>query len=180
MIGIVGKPSGIALLALGSLSLLGPRERSEDAIPFPREYRRWAHVKSAIVGPQSDAFATEAGIHHIYANDEAVEGYLSGKFPEGSILVYDLLETSEVRGNTVEGRERRVDVMVKRSALYPDTGGWGFADFAGGDRKPQAPQADCFNCHKSRESRDFVFSEFRGIESLSEASARVVEIDLAP
>jgi hypothetical protein len=40
----------------------------------------------------------------------------------------------------LEGPERRVDVMVKRSARYPDTGGWGFASFAAGDREPRAPK----------------------------------------
>ena len=170
MDGTVQKQSGIALLILGSLCLLGAREENSDPIPFPREYRRWAHVKSAIVGPQSAAFATEAGIHHIYANDEAIEGYLSGKFPDGSILVYDLLETSEVQGNTVEGSERRVDVMVKRSARYPETGGWGFASFAAGDREPGAPKSGCFDCHAGGESHDSVFSEFRAIQSLSQAA----------
>jgi hypothetical protein len=126
-------------------------------------------VKTAIVGPQSDAFATEGGIHHIYANDEAVEGYLSGEFPDGSILVYDLLETSLVRGNTVEGKQRRVDVMVKRSAKYPDTGGWGFASFAPGSREPGEARSDCFGCHR-REGRDHVFSEFRSIDSLSDTT----------
>jgi hypothetical protein len=168
MNGIGRIQSGMALLILGSLSLLVTRERNEEPIPFPRDYRLWAHVKSAIVGPESAAFATEGGIHHIYANDEAVEGYLSGKFPEGSILVYDLLETNVVQGNTVEGRERRVDVMVKRSESYPDTGGWGFASFAPSDREPGAPKSGCFGCHSGRESRDSVFSEFRAIESLSD------------
>lgn len=147
----------------------GLRFAPVDPIPFPRDYRLWAHVKTAIVGPQSDAFATEGGIHHVYANDEAVEGYLSGEFPDGSILVYDLLETSLVRGNTVEGKERRVDVMVKRSAKYPDTGGWGFASFAPGSREPGEARSDCFGCHQ-REGRDHVFSEFRSIEGLSDTT----------
>src|SRR6201981_622296 len=82
-----------------------------DSISFPTEYRYWAHVKSVLVGPQSTAFATEGGIHHIYANEKALEGYETGKFPDGSVIVYDLLETREVAGNTIEGPTRRVDVM---------------------------------------------------------------------
>ncbi|HKF06926.1 MAG TPA: hypothetical protein VKB49_31695, partial [Candidatus Sulfotelmatobacter sp.] len=37
----------------------------DDTVPFPKEFRKWAHVKSVLVGPQSAAFATEGGIHHI-------------------------------------------------------------------------------------------------------------------
>jgi hypothetical protein len=80
-------------------------------------------VTSALVGPESAAAATDSGIHHVYANEKALEGYVSARFPDGSILVYDLLETKEVRGNTIEGRQRRVDVMVKESLRHRDTGG---------------------------------------------------------
>ena len=80
----------------------------DDTVSFPKEFRKWAHVKSVLVGPQSAAFATEGGIHHIYANDKALEGYDAGEFPDGSVIVYDLLEAREVAGNTIEGPTRRV------------------------------------------------------------------------
>src|SRR5690349_4738468 len=105
--------------------------QTDEAPSFPKEFRRWAHVKTVLVGPQSAAFATEGGIHHIYANDKAVEGYDSGKFPDGSVIVYDLLKTKEVAGNIIEGETRRVDVMVKESERFASTGGWGFMSFAG-------------------------------------------------
>src|SRR5919204_4102650 len=97
-----------AVFAVGLCAWAG-----DDRTPFPADFRKWAHVKSVLVGPQSSAFATEGGIHHIYANDKALEGYDSGIFPDGSVIVYDLLETKEVAGNTIEGQTRRVDVMVK-------------------------------------------------------------------
>src|SRR5436190_20607898 len=106
----------------------------DDTIPFPKEFRKWAHVKTVLVGPQSAAFATEGGIHHIYANDKALEGYESGKFPDGSVIVYDLLQTKEVAGNTIEGQTRRVDVMVKQSERYASTGGLEFMSFSGDDQ----------------------------------------------
>ena len=137
----------------------------DDAISFPTEYRQWAHVKSALVGPQSAAFATEGGIHHIYANSKALEGYRTGKFPDGAVIVYDLLETKESGGVTLEGPQRRLDVMVKESQRYRETGGWGFASFPRGNPVEGAltaeRQAACFNCHAKRKAQDSVFSEFR-------------------
>ena len=31
------------------------------------------------------------GIHHIYANDLALQGYRSQRFPDGSVIIFDLL-----------------------------------------------------------------------------------------
>jgi hypothetical protein len=146
----------------GSFSLWA---QLDDAVSFPREFRKWAHVKSVLVGPQSAAFATEGGIHHIYANDKALEGYNTGKFSDGSVIVYDLLEIKEIAGNTIEGPTRRVDVMVKQSERYRTTGGWNFASFPGGNQAegkitPER-KASCAACHAQRKDHDFVFSEFR-------------------
>src|SRR5579871_331082 len=139
--------------------------QSDQTVPFPTEFRKWTHVKSLLVGPKSDAFATEGGIHHIYANDKAVEGYETGKFPDGSVIVYDLLETKEIAGNTIEGETRRVDVMVKQSERYHATGGWEFMSFPQGNPTngslPTARKATCFACHAHQKDHDFVFSEFR-------------------
>jgi hypothetical protein len=150
-----------AVLA-GGLSLWA---QLDDRAPFPKEFRKWAHVKSVLVGPHSAAFATEAGIHHIYANDKALVGYDAGQFPDGSVIVYDLLETKEIAGNTIEGPTRRVDVMVKKRERYAATGGWEFMSFRGGDQidgmLTTERQATCAGCHAARKEHDFVFSEFR-------------------
>ncbi len=141
------------------------RAQLGDTDRFPSEFRRWAHVKSVLVGPQSAAFPAEGGIHHIYANEPALHGYDTGKFPDGSIIVYDLLETKEVAGNTIEGPTRRVDVMVKDSERYRATGGWEFMSFPKGNpsdgRLTAERQATCSACHAKRKDHDFVFSEFR-------------------
>jgi len=149
-------------VSAGGLSLWA---QLDDTAPFPKDFRKWAHVKSVLVGSQSTAFATEGGIHHIYANEKALEGYKTSKFPDGSVIVYDLLETREIAGNTIEGPTRRIDVMVKQSELYSTTGGWEFMRFPGGnptDGKLTAErQAVCAACHANGKDHDFVFSEFR-------------------
>ena len=160
------KKSMLMLLAAavfaGSFSLWA---QLDETAQFPKEFRKWAHVKSVLVGPQSAAFATEGGIHHIYANEKALAGYDTGKFPDGSVIVYDLLETKEIAGNTIEGSTRRVDVMVKRGGHYPKTGGWDFMSFPGGVQTngilTAERQAACAGCHANRKDHDFVFSEFR-------------------
>jgi cytochrome P460 len=61
------------------------------------------HVKSGLVGPHSAFFESAAGLHHIYANEPAMAGYRTGAFPNGSVIIFDLLEVNEAAGNTIEG-----------------------------------------------------------------------------
>jgi hypothetical protein len=136
-----------------------------DAVSYPAGYRLWAHVSSALIGPQSPAFKHSGGIHHIYANEKAIEGYRAGQFPDGSVLVADFLETQEREGVTTEGPRRRIDVMVKDSKRYTATGGWGFEQFRGDSQTDRLVTAEiaatCFACHARQKERDSVFSVFR-------------------
>lgn len=151
-----------AWIATWSLSLWA---KPNDAVPYPAGYRRWVRVMSALVGPQSPAFALHGGIHHIYANEKAMDGYRTGRFPDGSVLVADFLETRESAGITTEGPRRRIDVMVKDSRQYPETGGWGFEQFRGDSQTDRMITAQiatkCFACHAQQKEHDSVFSRFR-------------------
>ena len=57
-------------------------ERGDAVVPFPDGYRRWAHLKSTVVGSESAAaLASERGIHHFYANEQALEAFAPAPFP---------------------------------------------------------------------------------------------------
>jgi Cytochrome P460 len=141
------------------------RAKPNDPIPYPTGYRQWVHVMSALVGPQSPFFENSGGIHHIYANEKAMEGYRSGRFPEGSVIVADFLETRESEGITTEGPRRRIDVMVKESKQYAESGGWGFEQFRGDSQTDRMVTSEvaakCFACHAKQKEHDSVFSKFR-------------------
>lgn len=135
-----------------------------EPVAYPDDYRIWVHVKSALVTSAHPAFPTEGGIHHIYANPKAAEGYRTGQFPNGSVIVYELLETHEKDGVITEGARRRIDVMVKDASRYESTGGWGFERFPGasqGERAVRDAATMCFACHTHAEEHGFVFSRMR-------------------
>src|SRR5215470_19686772 len=139
-----------------------------DTIPYPTGYRQWTHVKSTIIGPKSSLYEQIGGIQHIYSNEKGMEGYRTGRFPEGSILIYDFLKTEEEANNpgvVNEGARRFTSVMVKDSKRYAATGGWGFEEFRGDSQTDRMIGADaptkCYACHTSQKDRDYVFSEFR-------------------
>jgi hypothetical protein len=149
------------ILACGSLILAG----TDDTVAYPLGYRSWAHVKSALIGPQSPIYASYGGIHHIYANEKAMEGYRRGSFPDGSVIVFDLLETRENAGVTAEGPRKFIDVMAKDSKRFAESGGWGYEEFKGDSETERTlsaqAKAACNKCHMQQKNRDFVFSAFR-------------------
>ncbi|HTR31170.1 MAG TPA: cytochrome P460 family protein [Puia sp.] len=153
-----------ALLTLFAFSSRKPGTHNVP-VPYPEGFRNWVHVKTGLIGPKSKIFAQFGGFHHIYANGPALIGYQNGKFPEGSVIVFDKLEMVEdSSGNISEGKRKWVDVMVKDAAA-DSTGGWSFEEFTGNSRTDRAVRnqaiVKCYNCHAVRKVNDFVFSELK-------------------
>lgn len=137
-------------------------------VPYPEGYRDWRHVKSMVIAQGHPLFDAFGGIHHIYANDLALKGYASGRFADGSIIVFDLLEAHTKDNATTEGGRKVLGVMHKDGKRWPATGGWGFEGFKGDSRTDRAVGAvgavattACFTCHTSQQNRDYVFSSLR-------------------
>lgn len=156
------KRTKLLLLATSAVLLLGP-SYGAGSVQYPDNFRRWVHVGTGIImhgaNPQ---LMTEEGMHHIFANQKAVDGYSSGKFPDGSIIVYELREAQQENGVIFEGERKRVDVMVKDSSQYKNTGGWRFERFWGNDHAQDAIHdsgASCFQCHSKANAHGFVFSQ---------------------
>ncbi len=80
------------LPVLTSMALALPAFAADSQVPYPAGYRNWHHVKSMVIEEGHPLFGAFGGIHHLYANPKAIEGYKSGKFPDGAVIVFDLLE----------------------------------------------------------------------------------------
>ena len=161
-------PLALAAAATVLIAMSAGRGSSADSprVAFPEGYRSWFHVKSATVNEGNRAFARFGGIHHIYANAQAEKGFQAGTFPDGAVLVFDVLEfkTNEDKAGT-EGRRRMIDVMTKDAVRFKSTGGWGFEEFQG-DGKAEGSLTDpaaaaCATCHATRKDHDSVFSSIR-------------------
>ena len=163
------KKAGIILSAVSVTIILVSfisKINNPPEVDYPEGYRSWTHVKSAIIAPPHPDFKTSGGYHHIYANALAMEGYRIGKFPNGSIIVVDFLEMTDNKITIDEGRRKFLDVMLRDTTLYKETGGWGFTEFDGDSKtlrrvKQANAQATCFNCHASQSANGYVFSKYR-------------------
>lgn len=153
------------LVAARSAEILSSAQISTpDAVPYPEGYREWMHVKSALITPPSRGFKRFGGLHHIYANAKALEGYRTGVFADGAVIVADFLETQEKDGDVSEGKRRFIDVMQKDSKHFAQTGGWGFEEFSGDSKTERTltnPAKECFQCHTAKQESGFVFSSLR-------------------
>jgi hypothetical protein len=93
-----------------------------------------------------------------------MEGYRTGKFPDGSIIVDEGVVAEEAQGVTSEKGRRSLDVMHKDASRFKATGGWGYDHFDGDSQSSVASveaRTACFTCHSQRKDHDFVYSTFR-------------------
>jgi len=155
----------IASLSAAALSAAAILAAEDAPVPYPDGYRSWAHVKSMVIQEGHPLYESFGGIHHLYANGRAMEGYRTGTFPDGAVIVFELLEAT-VDGNAItEGRRKVVGVMHRDAERYASTGGWGFEGFAGDSRTERVvgdqAAAACFACHQAQAGDDYVFSAYR-------------------
>jgi hypothetical protein len=147
------------------LACSAPGLAADTAVPYPEEYRDWRHVKSMVIEEGHPLFASFGGIHHLYANDKAVKGYKDGSFPDGAVIVFDLLEAPRADDAMTEGARKFTGVMHKDAEKYAATGGWGFEGFAGDSKIERMVGVNaataCYSCHTSQKDHDYVFSRPR-------------------
>ena len=93
-------------------------------------------------------------------------GYKTAKFSNGSIFVFDVLESDTQKdGDILEGKRKLIDVMIKDNKKYKETGGWGYQEFIYSDSntiKILIPtKQQCFNCHAAKKDADYIFNKYR-------------------
>jgi len=155
----------LPLLTVLALGRLGYAAGSAE-VEYPAGFRQWAHVKSMVIySDKHPLFGQFGGFHSVYVNPKGLPAMTKGgSFPDGSVLIFDLLEAREEKGAYVEGSRKLIGVMVKDRQRYKLTGGWGFEAFKGDSRTERTvtdAAGQCFGCHQQQKANDFVFSGFR-------------------
>lgn len=154
----------IILSAFAALASL-PALADDAVVPYPEGYRSWTHVKSMVIEKGHPLHESFGGIHHLYANKKALEGYKSGKFPDGAVIVFDLLDAESADNAITEGARKVAGVMHKDAKKYAATGGWGYEGFGGGGRSQRVVGSNaataCYGCHTAQKDHDYVFSRLR-------------------
>jgi hypothetical protein len=131
-------------------AVLAPLSMGEVVVP--EGYREWVHVGSILIPQGSSLYHLSGGMEHIYANEKAWKAMKGGTaYPDGAVLIFDLLDVLEQNHAMVEGPREMIGVMAKDSKRFAETGGWGFAAFKG-ERKERIAKDTrnaCLACHQS-------------------------------
>jgi Cytochrome P460 len=137
----------------------------EDASPIfgvtiPQGYRQWEMIAPAHeIEPLNE-------LRVVVGNPLAMAAYRDGTlpFPDGTVLVklaWKRVPSSEIKGAFVPGAATTVQIMVKDSKRYADTGGWGFGRFRDGKPVDEAQHKTCFGCHSANvKGHDLVFTRY--------------------
>lgn len=159
--------SSATLLAAAYLSTSASQKDSEGpaTLRHPEGYRQWAHVKSMVISEGHPLYEAFGGIHHVYANEAALEGLQAGagRYEDGAAFAFDLLEAESAENATTEGARKVLALMQRDESTFGETGGWGFAAFPEGSRAPAPVQlaSACFDCHAPQAEQGYVFSTWR-------------------
>jgi hypothetical protein len=163
--------SRTAIAALTSILVIGVIAsgllvgQTRPHVAFPEGYRDWTHVKSAVILEGHVNYNAFGGVHHVYANDRALTALKErAAFPDGAVLVFDLLEEQVENNAVTEGARKVIGVMEKDLDRFSETEGWGFEDFRLGDpsqRSVTDMREQCLSCHESQRASDYVYSTYR-------------------
>jgi hypothetical protein len=158
--------AGIALAAQDKYSLKAPNGVTWSEF---RGYESWETVAPS---------APEDGIKSILANPIMIKAYREGipgngkPFPDGSMIVK--IEWQKKKNEEspypveVPDTLKSVAFIEKDAKRFPDTGGWGFAQFthdaASGTFKPFGEDSSfatkCFKCHTGVKAKDYIFTAY--------------------
>ena len=163
---------GTVAAVAGVLAVMAPatRRADQEAAPvfvtqIPPGYRDWSLISVA----HEEGNLNSLGA--ILGNDAAIKAYREGKlpFPDGTIIAaLHYTHAPSAENNKIFGRPQsftpgsptNIQFMVKDSARYASTGGWGFGHFQDGKPGAEAFMKTCFPCHAQEKARDLVFTRY--------------------
>jgi len=132
-----------------------------NGINLPEGYKDWPVIS---VSHRDDNKTLRA----ILGNDIAIKAAREGKtnpWPDGSILgklVWKDTNHEKWQKAIIPGDFVHAEFMIKDSAKYASTGGWGFARWKGLNQKPYGKDSsfvqECYGCHTPVKDNDYVFT----------------------
>ena len=84
---------GILLAGIASVGALYAQAQKKPAIAYPKDFRKWTHVKSMVIfdPTQDKRYQGFEGLHNVYVNDIGWPALERGKtYPDGSMFAFEL------------------------------------------------------------------------------------------
>ncbi|MDH3580921.1 MAG: cytochrome P460 family protein [Hyphomicrobiales bacterium] len=139
-------------------------------ISIPKDFRSWQFLGSWGVATDEDNKVGSKGFHNVYTQPETLAAFrATGKFPDGAVLVKELLKArtdSMTTGEISYATETEGWFIMVKDAKGRFTGnklwgdGWGWALFKSDDTATTVTvdyKADCLTCHVPARKDDWVY-----------------------
>lgn len=156
----------------------------EGALVRPEGYREWIFVGTPVTpNDMNDGKAPFPEFHHVYIHPKAyIEYKKTGKFPDGTILVKELVSVGSKKATSgngyFQGEFIGLEATVKDTQKYPkEPGNWAYFSFTSKDHKTLAPTAkafpaaSCNACHQGSAAEDWVFTQYYPVLRAARMSA---------
>lgn len=148
----------------------GPHFTAGNELMRPQGYREWVFVGSSLAMSyeRKPEKVKHPKFHHLYINRDAYyEFEKSGTFPEGTILVMEVLTAGSHASINRQGhfadQFSGLEAAVKDSSRFPER--WAYFSFdlkdgsLSGTAKAFAKER-CWSCHNEHAQTDNVFTQF--------------------
>ena len=163
---------GAALFATGvsAAERFSPYVDDKGNISIPKDFRSWQFLGSWGVATDENNQVGSKGFHNVYTQPETASAFrATGRFPDGAVLVKELLKaktdsmtTGEISYATeTEGwfiMIKDAEGRFKDNKLWGD--GWGWALFKADNPDNTVTKdyrADCLACHQPAKMDDWVY-----------------------
>ncbi len=150
--------------------MLSPYVDEKGNISIPKDFRSWHFLGTWGVATDEDDQVGSKGFHNVYTQPETVAAFRkSGKFPDGAVLVKELIKATTDTMTTGEisyaTETEGWFIMIKDSKgrfkgnpLWGD--GWGWALFNADDPAATVTEDykdDCLPCHQPAKQDDWIY-----------------------
>lgn len=145
------------------------RYTSDQQLLFPESYREWIFLsagKGMTYGPSANPNGPPQ-FDNVFVNPEAYRGFVkTGRWPEKSIFVLEIREArsegSIQKAGQFQGDVVALEVLVKDSARFTATKGWGFFEFGAKQKAAELlpKTATCYGCHQASGAVEHTFVQF--------------------
>lgn len=148
----------------------------ENNLMRPKDYREWVfagsslglNYRESLSGPDH---SMEDFYHVTYIHPEAYKEFSkTGKFPEGTVMVLEILSQEKKKEPGLQGSYGKdyvaLEASVKDSKRFKD--GWAYFAFNDDegkllDKAKAFASQSCFACHDKKAETDHVFTQFYSV-----------------
>jgi len=158
---------GLAAVSRAEAPGGAPRYTADGKLEYPADYRSWVYLSTGMDMSYVDAPgpADQHLFDTVFVNRAAYDAFQkTGHWPDKTVMVLEVRK-GQNRGSINKKGQFQTDrlgmeVHVRDTARFKDTGGWQFFGFR--DEKPGAKIAGpaCINCHEAHGAVDTTFVQF--------------------